>query len=846
MALPERKSMKNKQKNWRDADMNRASEAARYEQPIPSREYLLGILRDADAPMGVDALAAALRLTERGMRFALEKRLAAMVRDGQILRNRRDEYVVLDRVALKSGRVVGHRDGFGFLIPDDASGDAFLPPHQMRVVMHGDRAAVRIVGVDARGRKQGEVVEVLERRTLQVAGRYYQERGVGFVEADNRRISHRVVIPPSESNGARHGSLVVASIVEPPNRHAAPVGRITRILPEEGVAQTAVELAIASHQLPHEFPAAVVREARKFGRTVDRAQLGHYQDLTELPLVTIDGLDARDFDDAVFAEPTRTGWRLVVAIADVSQYVRTGTALDGEARERATSVYFPNRVLPMLPEQLSNHLCSLMPDVERACLVADMSVSREGKVTRTRFYSAVMRSQARLTYDAAAAALVDRDVTVRRGLSQPVLASLESLYDLYRAFRRQREVRGALDFESGEVKVVVGEDGRVADLKVYPRNDAHRLIEECMIAANVEAAKFLKKNGMPTLYRVHASPDEERILELKRFLATRGLLLETDGEMDPATLSKLLGEVRDRPDAALLESMIIRSLAQAVYQPENIGHFGLALEAYAHFTSPIRRYPDLLVHRAIRHVLAGGTADQFEHSAAEMEVLGQETSQRERRADEASRDVTAFLKCEFMRDRVGETFPGVITGVTDFGVFVQLTGLQVDGLVHVANLGRDYFRYEEDRRTLVAERSGERFTIGDLLVVRVARVDPSERKIDFELVERVATAYHPRRRAGSADTPAAPSASGARHKGKARTAAKVTVKGKEAAKKGKRTVRDAHGRKAPAVTPKPPKTARKKKGAGKPGKAGAAVTVAAPKKKAARRAGPKPGRGRRG
>ena len=367
-----------------------------------------------------------------------------------------------------------------------------------------------------------------------------------------------------------------------------------------------------------------------------------------------------------------------------------------------------------------------------------------------------------------------------------------------------------------------------------------------MIAANVEAAKFLKKNGMPTLYRVHASPDEERILELKRFLATRGLLLETDGEIDPATLSKLLGEVRDRPDAALLESMIIRSLAQAVYQPENIGHFGLALEAYAHFTSPIRRYPDLLVHRAIRHVLAGGTADQFEHSAAEMEVLGQETSQRERRADEASRDVTAFLKCEFMRDRVGETFPGVITGVTDFGVFVQLTGLQVDGLVHVANLGRDYFRYEEDRRTLVAERSGERFTIGDLLVVRVARVDPSERKIDFELVERVATAYHPRRRPVSADTPAAPGASVARHKGKARTAAKVAVKGKEAAKKGKRTVRDAHGRKAPAVTPKPAKAARKKKGAGKSGKAVAAVTVTAPKKKAARRAGPKPGRGRRG
>lgn len=836
--------MKIKQKNWQNADQNQDREAERYERPIPSREYLLGVLRDADAPMGADALAAALKLTERGLRFALDKRLAAMVRDGQILRNRRDEFVVLDRVALKSGRVVGHRDGFGFLIPDDASGDAFLPPHQMRVVMHGDRAAVRIVGVDARGRKQGEIVEVLERRTLQVAGRYFQERGVGFVEADNRRISHRVVIPASESNDARHGSLVVAAIIEPPNRHAAPVGRIIRILPEENVAQTAVDLAIASHQLPHEFPPAVVREARKFGRTVDRARLGEYEDLTDLPLVTIDGADARDFDDAVFAEPTRSGWRLVVAIADVSQYVRPGMALDAEARERATSVYFPSRVLPMLPEQLSNHLCSLMPDVERACLVADMAVSRAGKVTRTRFYPAVMRSQARLTYDRAAAALVERDPVVRRELTSPVLTSLESLYDLYRAFRRQRETRGALDFESGEVRVVVGEDGRVADLKAYPRNDAHRLIEECMIAANVEAAKFLKKHGMPTLFRVHATPDEERILELKRFLGTRGILLETDGDIDPLTLSRLLGDIRDRPDAALLESMTIRSLAQAVYQPDNIGHFGLALEAYAHFTSPIRRYPDLLVHRAIRHAVAGGSAADFAHSVAEMDILGQETSQRERRADEASRDVTAFLKCEFMRDRVGETFPGVITGVTDFGLFVQLTGLQVDGLVHVANLGRDYFRYEEDRRTLVGERSGERFTLGDQLVVRVARVDPSERKIDFELVERVAEAYHPRRRPARQDAEPDAAASTARA---VAVPARVPVRAKSPVR---RAPRDAHGRAQPSATPKavgkkkPSRKARKTaKGAAPAAPKGAAAGVRTAK--AARAGKTRSGRGKR-
>jgi ribonuclease R len=738
-----------KNPHWRRADVRQASEAERYERPIPSREYLLEVLAKAGTPLTADGLATELRLKDKGLRAALDKRLAAMVRDGQVLRNRRDEYLLLERVALLTGRVTGHRDGFGFLVPEDGSDDLFLPPGQMRGVMHGDRVAARVVGIDARNRKEGAVVEVLERRTHQVAGRFHLERDVGFVEPDNRRISQRVVIPAGGRGGAANGALVVAEIVQAPTRHSEAVGRITRVLPEEGVAQTAVELAIASHQLPHEFPAAAVREARRFGKTVDPKTLGERLDLRGIPLVTIDGEDARDFDDAVYAEPTRGGWRLVVAIADVSHYVRPGSALDLEARERATSVYFPNRVIPMLPEELSNNLCSLMPKVDRACMVAELAVSREGRVTRSRFFAAVMHSAARLTYGSAAAALIERAPAARAALPAAVLDSLESLYDVYRALRRRREARGALDFESAEVKVVVGADGRVAELRTYPRNDAHRLIEECMIAANVEAAGFLKKHKMPALFRVHARPDEERILELKRFLATRGLLLETEGEMDPMKLAQLLKQVQGRPDASMLEGMIIRSLAQAVYQPENIGHFGLALGEYAHFTSPIRRYPDLLVHRAIRHALTTGSADGFEHPPREMEVLGQECSARERRADEAARDVVAFLKCEYMRDRVGAVLPGVVTGVTDFGLFVQLEGLQVDGLVHVATLGRDYYRFEEDRRALVGERSGERYTLGDRLSVRVTRVDPSERKIDFELVEKVAEAFYPRRRPGA-------------------------------------------------------------------------------------------------
>jgi ribonuclease R len=775
----------NKNPHWKKHDSRQAAEAEKYTHPIPSREYLLETLREAGAPMTAEALAEQLRLRDKGLRAALDKRLGAMVRDGQLLRNRRDEYLLLDRVAIRAGQVTGHRDGFGFFVPDDGSDDAFLPPSEMRAVMHGDRVAVRVVGADARGRREGAIVEVLERRNRQVAGRFRLERDVGVVVPDNRRIGHRVVIPARDRGGARDGSLVVAAIVEPPGRDALPVGRIVRVLPEEGVAQTAIELAIASHQLPNEFPAAVVREARRFGKVVEASSLGARIDLTGVPLVTIDGEDARDFDDAVYAEPTKSGWRLLVAIADVSHYVRPDSELDREARERATSVYFPNRVLPMLPEQLSNHLCSLMPEVDRACLVADLAVGRDGKIGRARFFAALMRSAARLTYQRAAEALVERRPEVRAALPPAVLDSLESLYDVYRALRRHREARGALDFEAAEVKVLVGEDGRVADLKSYPRNDAHRLIEECMIAANVEAARFLKKHGMPALYRVHAQPDEERILELKRFLATRGLALETEGELDPPKLARLLRQVQPRPDAAMLEGMIIRSLAQAVYQPENIGHFGLALAEYAHFTSPIRRYPDLLVHRAIRHVLEGGTADGFVHTAREMEQLGQECSLRERRADEAARDVVAFLKCEYMRDRQGETFPGVVTGVTDFGLFVQLVGLQVDGLLHVANLGHDYFRFEEDRRALVGDRSGERYTLGDRLSVRVARVDPSERKIDFELIERLSAAFHPRRKESGAGPEAGAARPGkAAKSGKSGPPPKPGPRGKSAGRSG--------------------------------------------------------------
>ena len=730
---------------WQESDPRFREESARYERPVPSRELLLKTLGDAREPLAFDALAMRLGASP-AERAALEKRLEAMVRDGQLLKNRAGQFCLVDRLALVVGTVSGHRDGFGFLAPDAGGDDLFLPYREMRMLFPGDRIAARVTGRNERGRPEGAVVEVLDRRTRQVAGRFTLEAGVGFVVPDNRRISQRVVVPREHAGPARHGDLAVVEIVEQPSRQRDPVGRVLRVLPEDGGAATAIELAIGAHGLPHEFPGAAQAEARRYGREVDAAAAAGREDLRRLPLVTIDGEDARDFDDAVWAEETAQGFRLIVAIADVSHYVRPGSALDAEARERATSVYFPGRVLPMLPEELSNHLCSLMPQLDRLCMACEMQVNRAGTVTKSRFHAAVMRSAARLTYTQVAA-LLEGQPAARQALAA-VAPVIERLHRAYGALRKRREARGALDFEAPEVKVLLKDGGGVAEIREYPRNDAHRLIEECMIAANVEAARFLKKRRLPALFRIHERPDEERMDELKRFLAMRGVHLDIAGELEPKRLQKALQSIAARPDAGVLENAIIRSLPQALYQPHNIGHFGLALAEYAHFTSPIRRYPDLLVQRGIRHALAGGAADGFVHSAREMETLGQECSMRERRADEATRSVVAWLKCEFMRPRIGEEFDAVATGIAEFGVFVQLKGLQVDGLVHVTALPRDYFHFHERDRTLVGERSGLRISIGDEMRVRLVRVDSAERKIDFELVARTGTHFHPRRREG--------------------------------------------------------------------------------------------------
>jgi ribonuclease R len=710
----------------------RSKSARKPSVDAPSR--VTEALRQAGRPLQFDELQAMLDMSGPAARTHLQQEIDALLHGGEIVRNRRDELCLRERLPLIVGTVSGHRDGYGILHPDDRSAPVILPYRQMREIMHGDRIAVRVSGKDHKGRVEGTVVEVLERGTQEIVGRLYEESQIYFVIPDNPRISHRILIPRERLAGASAGQIVLLKLIEMPSRTAQPLGHITRVLGEHAAPGMETDIAIHSHALPFEFPPEAVKEAESFGHALSAAAKRGREDIRELPLVTIDGEDARDFDDAVWCEPIRGGWRLIVAIADVATYVDKDSALDKEAQHRGTSVYFPNRVLPMLPEALSNGLCSLNPAVDRLCLACEMRVDERGKVSKARFFEGLMRSSARLTYTKVAAFLANPTAPHE---SQVTGAGeqLRNLHDVYRALLGARSARGALDFDAPELKVHFGADGRIAALVEQPRNDAHRLIEECMIAANVEAARFLKKHRIPTLFRVHGQPEEEKLQTLRQFLNGFGIHLPVDRDLEPKDLSAVLQKVLANEEAHLIQTVVVRSMPQAVYQPANIGHFGLALPEYAHFTSPIRRYPDLMVHRGIRHVLRGGSADDFPWSATRVAELGQQSSMTERRADEATRDAMAWLKCEYMQHHLGEEFDALVTGVVDFGLFVQVKGLQIDGLVHVSSLGADYFSRDRSGFRMIGARSGKTFRLGDHLRVRLVNVVIDERKIDFELAD---------------------------------------------------------------------------------------------------------------
>ena len=710
-----------------------AREAEKYDDPIVSREFIMDHLAAADGPLSFEQLARQLKVRKRQLE-AFQRRLRAMERDGQVVRTRRGDFGLPAKMDLVKGRLIAHRDGYGFVVPDEGGGDVFLHERQMRSLMHGDRVLVSITGIDRKGRREGSLVDVLERNTHEVVGRFFRERGVGFVEAENRRLHHNIVIPPDESADAESGQIVVARILEHPTKHQPPVGRIVRVLGEHMAPGMEVEIAIRSYQLPHEWPAAVTKETAPLKRRkkIPKKDLEGREDLRDTPLVTIDGEDSRDFDDAVFCEPHGKSWRLLVAIADVSAYVEPGTALDEAAQERGTSVYFPDRVIPMLPEILSNEWCSLNPQVDRLCMVAELFVTKFGGVRKIRFFEGVMRSAARLTYTQVGALLEKGD---EQAVPKQVIPHLRHLFELYRLLRQRREKRGAIDFETTETRILFSAERKIEDIVPTQRNEAHKLIEEMMLAANVAAAEWLAQHEMPFLYRVHEGPSQEKLTQLRSFLGELALRLHGGDEPQAKHYAKLLEQIRERPDARLIQTVLLRSLSLAVYTPDNAGHFGLAYESYAHFTSPIRRYPDLLVHRAIRHCLQDKPPAQFRYSFPDMEVLGEHCSMTERRADDATRDAVEWLKCEYMQDKVGETYDGLVTAVTPFGLFVELDGVFVEGLIHITTLPQDYYHFDPVGHRLQGERSGRTFRLSDRVQVQVTRVDLDQRKIDFMLAE---------------------------------------------------------------------------------------------------------------
>ncbi len=724
---PVRKS-KRKLSAIRRADPFFARETERYDYPLPSREYVLQILTEAGHPMQLPQLAEALDIRAEEMPF-FERRVRAMEREGELVRNRRDAYLIPDKAALIRGRVEGHPDGFGFLIPDDGSGDVFLGPRQMREVLHGDRAIVRVSGMDRRGRPEGQIVEVLERANTRVVGRVVSEHGVLVVVPENRRIARDILLAPGgRKKKVEAGEVVVVELVEQPSKHAPPVGRLVETLGRYADPGMEVEVALRKHELPFEFSSETKAQARLLPKTVRKKDMAGREDIRHLPLVTIDGETAKDFDDAVYCERVGRGFRLLVAIADVSHYVEPGSALDSDAIDRGNSVYFPRRVIPMLPEKLSNGLCSLNPEVDRLCMVCDMSISPTGAIKQYRFYPAVMFSHARLTYNQVAAAIYENDAEVRKALADR-LPQLENLDQLFRVLLKARAKRGAIDFETTETRMIFNDEGKIDRIVPEVRNDAHRVIEECMLAANVCASDFLQANHHPALYRVHESPKPEKIEQLRSFLGEFGLQLGGGDDPTAKDYAALLSKVKDRPDMPLLQTVMLRSLRQAIYSPDNVGHFGLAYEAYTHFTSPIRRYPDLLVHRAIKAVLTGQ-----QYRPGDWDQIGLHCSQTERRADEASRDVESWLKCFYMQDRVGEVFTGSVSSVVPFGLFVALDNVFIEGLVHISELGEDYFHYDESRHELLGERSGKRFRLSDRITVQLMRVDMETTKIDFRLV----------------------------------------------------------------------------------------------------------------
>tara|TARA_B100001063_G_scaffold121284_1_gene113209 strand:- start:1535 stop:4168 length:2634 start_codon:yes stop_codon:yes gene_type:complete len=829
-----------KPRNKKPQDPHAAREAKNYENPVPSREFILETLVALATPSTYEEVCAALHVDDEERTEGVRRRLIAMARDAQIDSNRgRQTYFPLDPKKIATGILQGHKDGYGFLLCE-GSDDVYISNNQMRKAFHGDKAMVRITGTDRRGRLEGQIAKVLEHNTTHLVGRYFEQSGgFGVVRPDSKRITHEIIIAAEDRNGAQHDQFVNVEIIQQPRPGQMITGRVTEVLGNNLAPGMEIEVAIRSHDIPNTWNADLLEELKSIPEEVIEKDKKKRVDLRDLPFVTIDGEDARDFDDAVYVERNKrtNGWRLFVAIADVSHYVKVGSELDKEATKRATSVYFPENVVPMLPEAISNGLCSLNPEVDRLVMVCEVTISEKGKMSGYKFYEAVIHSHARLTYNLVWE-MLQKPMTDEgkqwRKQYRPVVPHLETMYGLYKLLRKGRTKRGAIDFETVETKIEFDSQRKISQIVPTSRNDAHMIIEECMLMANVCAADFLSRYKVPGLFRVHNGPSEQKLDNLREFLGEMGLSMSA-GDPSPSHYQELLKQIAGRPDAQLIQTVMLRSLSQAVYQPENEGHFGLAFDAYAHFTSPIRRYPDLLVHRAIRSVIrstreckhvrrvegAGRLAKKviFPYDTPAMVTLGEHCSMAERRADDATRDVVDFLKCEYMEQHVGDVFEGTITAVTGFGLFVSLNDVFVEGLVHISNLNNDFYQFDQVKHRLVGERTRKTFRLGDKLWIQVMSVSLDDRKIDFGLAtdpnddsavdsnEQAASSHKPSKRPAASKDSAAENGDKKKRRGPRRNNRKKTTN-TGATKKTTETNKSSE---APSKTDSPAKKKKRSK-----------------------------------
>ena len=725
-----------KSKKSKDPFFEREKE--KYANPVPSREFILDALKEFGCPTTQKKLETLFKIKKASESQALSYRLKAMIRDAQLMIDRRGRYCLLDRLTLICGRISGHADGFGFLIPEDGSTDLFISPKEMRSVMNGDRVLARKAGQDYRGRDIGLIHEVVERNNKTIVGKIFKEHDLYFLEPDSKHLPNAIYVPKEGINKAKPGQIALVEIIEFPTKRVQAIGRVIQVLGDPMAPGMEIDVAIHAHNLPVDWPEDVkkfISSIKKNQKKISEVALDERTDLRHLPFVTIDGEDARDFDDAVYAEPkkrSKGAWRLFVAIADVSHYVKPNTPLDDEALLRGNSVYFPGRVLPMLPEILSDDLCSLKPQVDRLCMIAEMSISADGLLDSYKFYRGVIHSRARITYTEAANALeTDSNTSQDEHICQKELKNLALLYQILLAARQKR---GALDFETTETRIIFDDNKKIKMICPTVRNVAHRIIEECMLMANVAAARFLIKNKIPSLFRVHSEPSEDKMRNLRDFLEEMGVSFTGAKKVTVQHYQKALELIASRPDKHLIQMVMLRSMSQAVYTEENSGHFGLGYPAYAHFTSPIRRYPDLLTHRAIGWILDQQKVSEYLYDEKKMKNFGMLCSGTERRADEATREVVAWLKCEFLQDKINEEFNGRISSVTGFGIFVELDEIYVEGLVHVTGLNNDYYRFDASKHSLIGERTSTIYRLGDRVRIRVSRVSLDERKIDFDLV----------------------------------------------------------------------------------------------------------------